>query len=154
MEETYILRGGRAGHRPDHFTMDYYFRVEVFGAILDTKLTELNMRFSEKVMDHLSISPALLPKSGFVSFQATELCKMVEKCYPVTSGIAAPACFFYRRRAFSTLKIVKTRLCNKMEDDFLANSLLVHIEGELLENYSYDDIIDDFNDVKDRKVDF
>jgi hypothetical protein len=32
--------------------------------------------------------------------------------------------------AFSTLKIVKTRLRNKMKDDFLANSLLVNIEGK------------------------
>jgi hypothetical protein len=57
-------------------------------------------------------------------------------------------------RAFSALKIIKTRLCNKMEDDFLTNSMIVHIEGELLEDYSYEDIIKDFNDVKDRKVDF
>jgi hypothetical protein len=32
--------------------------------------------------------------------------------------------------------------------------MIVHIEGELLEHYSYEDIIKDFNDVKDRKVDF
>jgi hypothetical protein len=41
-----------------------------------------------------------------------------------------------------------------MEDDFLTNNMIVHIEGELLEDYSYEDIINDFNDVKDRKVDF
>jgi hypothetical protein len=34
-------------------------------------------------------------------------------------------------RVFSILKIIKTRLCNSMEDEFLANSLLVHIEGEI-----------------------
>jgi hypothetical protein len=32
---------------------------------------------------------------------------------------------------FSILKIIKTRLRNKMEDEFLANSLLIHIEGEI-----------------------
>jgi hypothetical protein len=57
-------------------------------------------------------------------------------------------------RAFSALKTIKTRLRNKMEDDFLTNNMIVHIEGELLEDYSYEDIINDFNDVKDRKVDF
>jgi hypothetical protein len=56
--------------------------------------------------------------------------------------------------AFSALKIIKTRLRNKMEDDFHTNNMIVHIEGELLEDYSYEDIINDFNDVKDRKVDF
>jgi hypothetical protein len=51
MEETYILRGGRARRQPDHFTTDHYFRVEVFLATLDTQLTELNLRFNGNVMD-------------------------------------------------------------------------------------------------------
>jgi hypothetical protein len=41
-----------------------------------------------------------------------------------------------------------------MEDDFLSNNTIIHIEGELLKDYNYVDIIADFNDVKDRKVDF
>jgi hypothetical protein len=57
-------------------------------------------------------------------------------------------------RAFSSLKIIKTRLCNKMKDDFLANNMLVHIEAEVMEDYSYEDIIDGFNDVKKRRVNF
>jgi hypothetical protein len=56
-------------------------------------------------------------------------------------------------RAFSALKIIKTRLRNKMEDGFLSNNMIVHIEGELLKDYNYEDIIADFKDVKDRKVD-
>uniref|UniRef100_A0ACD5W4Q1 Uncharacterized protein n=1 Tax=Avena sativa TaxID=4498 RepID=A0ACD5W4Q1_AVESA len=43
-------------------------------------------------------------------------------------------------RAFSTLKIIKTRLRNKMEDEFLANSSLVNIEREIAEKYNYEDI--------------
>ena len=46
--------------------------------------------------------------------------------------------------AFSGLEITKIRLCNKMEDDHLANNLLVNIEGDILETYSYDDVIEDF----------
>ena len=56
-------------------------------------------------------------------------------------------------RAFSSLKIIKTRLRNKMEDGFLANSLVVHIEGEIGDNYSHEDIIDEFKGIKDRKAD-
>ena len=37
------------------------------------------------------------------------------------------------------MKIIKTRLRNKMEDDFLANNLLVNIEGDILETYKHDD---------------
>ncbi|CAO2175813.1 unnamed protein product [Urochloa humidicola] len=57
-------------------------------------------------------------------------------------------------RAFSILKITKTRLRNKMEDEFLAHSLVVNIEGEIAEDYSYEDIIADFQDMKERRVDF
>ena len=56
-------------------------------------------------------------------------------------------------RLFSTLKIIKTSLRNKMEDEFLANSLLVNIEGEIAEKYSYDDILVHFTDAKKRRAD-
>jgi hypothetical protein len=39
MEETYILRGGRARQQPDHFIIDHYFRVEVFRVTLGIQLT-------------------------------------------------------------------------------------------------------------------
>jgi hypothetical protein len=35
-------------------------------------------------------------------------------------------------RAFSAMKVIKTRLRNKMEDEFLANNLVVYIERKLL----------------------
>ena len=56
-------------------------------------------------------------------------------------------------RAFSILKIIKTRLHNKMEDEFLAINLLVHIEGELADKWSYDDIIAEFKKQKSRRAD-
>ena len=31
-------------------------------------------------------------------------------------------------RVLSVMKIIKTRLCSKMEDEFLANSLITYIE--------------------------
>jgi hypothetical protein len=37
------------------------------------------------------------------------------------------------KRAFSAMKIVKTRLRNRMEDDFLANYLIVYIEKKIVE---------------------
>jgi hypothetical protein len=41
-----------------------------------------------------------------------------------------------------------------MEDEFLANNLVVHIEGEITREYNYEDIIADFRNLKKRKVDF
>jgi hypothetical protein len=37
-------------------------------------------------------------------------------------------------RTFSAMKIVKTRLCNRMEDDFLTNYLIVYIGKKLLKD--------------------
>lgn len=62
MKETYIMRGGRARHQPDHFTKEQYFRVEIFRATLDNQLHELDRRFSEKIMDLLSTSAKLIPR--------------------------------------------------------------------------------------------
>lgn len=66
--------------------------------------------------------------------------------------ITLPVSTASAERAFSSMKIIKTRLRNKMEDDYVANSLLVNIEGEILETYSYDDVIEDFKK-KNRKAD-
>jgi len=55
-------------------------------------------------------------------------------------------------RAFLVMKIVKTRLHNRMEDDFLANYLIVYIEKEIAERFIIDMIIDDFYSMKERRV--
>jgi len=47
-------------------------------------------------------------------------------------------------RAFSTMKVIKTRLRNKMDDEFLAKTLVVYIEREISESFNSDLILDDF----------
>ncbi|XP_066334069.1 uncharacterized protein [Miscanthus floridulus] len=210
MEETYILRGGHARRQPEHFTKERYYRVEIFRATIDTQLAELNLKFNEKVMDLLSISVTLVPRNGFADFQTKEICRMVEKYYPldfnqqemiglerqlnhfiidastnedmknistlvdlcrgfVKTGrhrifnlvdrlicllVTLPVSTATAEHIFSVLKIIKTRLRNKIEDQYLANSLLVQVEGEIVEHYTYDDIISDFKDLKNRRADF
>ena len=39
------------------------------------------------------------------------------------------------KRAFSTMKLVKTRLRSKMDDEFLADSLVLYIEREIAETF-------------------
>jgi hypothetical protein len=55
-------------------------------------------------------------------------------------------------RAFSAMKIIKIRLRNQMEDDFLANYLIVYIEKEIAERFTIDMIIDDFYSMKERQT--
>ncbi|KAH1064724.1 hypothetical protein J1N35_029711 [Gossypium stocksii] len=49
-------------------------------------------------------------------------------------------------RAFSAMKIVKTRLRSKMKDDFLRSSLVMYIEKEIAEKFDVNEIIDDFSE--------
>ena len=53
-------------------------------------------------------------------------------------------------RAFSAMKIVKTKLRNRMEDDFLVNYLIVYIKKEIVEKFTIDMIIDYFYFMKER----
>ena len=71
-------------------------------------------------------------------------------CLLITLPVSAASA----ERAFSSMKIIKTRLRNKMEDENLSNNLLVHIEGGILENYNHEIVIVDFISKKDRRVDF
>ena len=57
-------------------------------------------------------------------------------------------------RSFSAMKIIKTRLRSKMEDDFLSDSLIVYIKKETAEKLSTKSIIDNFRDFKERRVSF
>ena len=57
-------------------------------------------------------------------------------------------------RAFSVMKVVKTNLRNKMENDFLTDSLMLYIEKDIVSTFSLDSIVDDFEDLKERRVPF
>ena len=46
------------------------------------------------------------------------------------------------------MNIVKSRFRNKMEDEFLMDSLIVYIEKEIATKFSIDSIIDDFRDLE------
>ena len=58
------------------------------------------------------------------------------------------------KRAFSAMKVVKTNLQNKIENDFLTNSLMLYIENDIVSTFSLDSIIDDFEDLKEYQIPF
>ncbi|XP_038722047.1 uncharacterized protein LOC120014198 [Tripterygium wilfordii] len=55
-------------------------------------------------------------------------------------------------RAFSAMKHVKTALRNKMDDEFLADCMVLYIERELAEKVNLDSVIDDFYSLKSRRA--
>ncbi|XP_073022503.1 uncharacterized protein [Primulina eburnea] len=57
-------------------------------------------------------------------------------------------------RSFSAMNIVKTRFRSKMEDDFLSDVLMIFIEREIVKNICIDTIIEDFENLKERRIPF
>jgi hypothetical protein len=57
-------------------------------------------------------------------------------------------------RSFSAINIVKTRLRNKIDDEFLTDFLIVYIEREVATTISIDSIIDDFRDSQNDELHF
>ena len=57
-------------------------------------------------------------------------------------------------RAFSAMNVIKTNLRNKIEDEFLSDTMMLFIERDIAATISMDSIIDDFEDLKRRRVPF
>ena len=57
-------------------------------------------------------------------------------------------------RAFSVMKIVKTKFRNKIEDDYLGSYMITYIEKEIAQTFDDDSIIDEFCDMKERRLQF
>ncbi|GJZ47903.1 zinc finger MYM-type protein 1-like protein, partial [Tanacetum coccineum] len=55
-------------------------------------------------------------------------------------------------RAFSKMKLVKTRLRTTMSDDFLKSSMILSIEREIVGTICNEKIIDDFYSKSQRRV--
>jgi hypothetical protein len=54
-------------------------------------------------------------------------------------------------RAFSVIKLVKTRLRSIVEDEFLADNLVVYIEKEIAKDFTTEMIMDEFYSMKYRR---
>jgi hypothetical protein len=55
-------------------------------------------------------------------------------------------------RTISAKKHVKTVLLNKIKEEFLADSMMIYIERELVEDIDSDSIIDEFYSTKHQRV--
>ena len=54
-------------------------------------------------------------------------------------------------RAFLAMKLLKTRLRNRMEDEFLTDNMIVYIEKEIAGNFTIEMIMDEFYSMKNRR---
>nr|XP_027192246.1 uncharacterized protein LOC113787594 [Cicer arietinum] len=130
-------RFGRSRLHQGQIIIEHYFRVEIFFTAIDQQLQELNNRFSEQAMDLLTLSCGLTPKDNYKAFNIEKICTLVEKYYPtqkfylidsllrlIMTLSVSTATF---ERSFSTMKIIKSRLRNKMEAYVLTVNMAIYI---------------------------
>ena len=55
------------------------------------------------------------------------------------------------KQALSTMKLLKTRLRNRMEDKLLADNMIVYIKKEIAGNFTVEMIIDEFYSMKNHR---
>ena len=72
----------------------------------------------------------------------------------ITLILTLPVSTATTERSFSSMSIIKNALRNRMEDDFLCDSLLVYIEKEIAMRFSLDELADDFRDMAERRSQF
>ncbi|XP_071712417.1 uncharacterized protein [Rutidosis leptorrhynchoides] len=78
MDELYVV----SRNRKKDFTNQHYFKVDIFIAVLDMIIRELNDRFSEVSTELLNNMAALSPRNSFCMFNESKLMKLSEM-YPM-----------------------------------------------------------------------
>ncbi|XP_065634869.1 uncharacterized protein LOC136069813 [Quercus suber] len=139
MNARYAKGRGRYRRQDEDLTMEHYFRICIFTVAIDSQLQELKSRFCELTTELVILSSALNPKDAFRLFNIT-----YSSCVDPSVSTATT------ERAFSTMKLLKTRLRNRMEDEFLADNMIVYIEKEIAGNFTMEMIMDEFYSMKNR----
>ena len=68
--------------KPKSITVEHYYRVDIFTAIIDQQLQELNNRFNEQAIELLKLSTSLDPGNSYKLFNVEDICLLVDKFYP------------------------------------------------------------------------
>ncbi|CAL1393629.1 unnamed protein product [Linum trigynum] len=124
--------------------------------------------FSEKEIDRLAFQLRIFHGAALAHPTLVNLLSVAERCHGLAESgkskdfdlvdrlirlvLTLPVSTASGERAFSAMKLAKTKLRNKMGDDFLADGLIIYIERDIVDTFSLDDILSDFIDIKERRV--
>ncbi|XP_028085633.1 uncharacterized protein LOC114286660 [Camellia sinensis] len=126
------------------------------------------MDFSEQEKLHLKyqlenykLDISILPEFQKLS-TISELCQLLAKTKKLTSYplidrlirlvLTLPVSTATSERAFSAMKLIKSKLHNRIEDGFLASYLITYIEKDIDRGFDVDSIIHAFDIMKERRV--
>ncbi|KAL9690219.1 hypothetical protein QQ045_010616 [Rhodiola kirilowii] len=73
----------RASHQQNRVTVEHYYRVDIFYTVIDSQLQELKNRFNDDSVELIILSAALDPKELRTTLRVDDICKLVEKFYPL-----------------------------------------------------------------------
>ncbi|XP_031275229.1 zinc finger MYM-type protein 1-like [Pistacia vera] len=165
MQEKFVARG-RSRRNIQEMTNLFHYRVELFYAIIDLQLSELNNCFNEGNTKLLICMASLNPSDCFQAFDKGKLVGFAQ-FYPLEfsstdlmalelqldnyiddmrSNIATASV----ERAFSAMKIVKTHLRNQMGDQFLNDSLIPYVEKTIFDSVDKEVVMQRFLNMKPR----
>jgi glycine cleavage system regulatory protein len=72
---------GRSRRKQKSVTVEHHYRVDIFTAIIDQQLQELNNRFNEQAIDLFKLSTALDLRNSYKLFNVEDICLLVNKFY-------------------------------------------------------------------------
>ncbi|KAG4108988.1 hypothetical protein GLYMA_U031215v4 [Glycine max] len=149
----------RRGGKAQAITTEHHYRVELFYTVVDMQLHELNDHFTETNTQLLLCMNCLNPTNLFSTFDKARIIefannveflslkgiknlseKLVETgrhiVYPLVYLLLKLAMIFpvvtsTVEKAFSTMKIVKNRLCNRLRDAWMNDCLITYIEKDV-----------------------
>ncbi|XP_022008847.1 uncharacterized protein LOC110908218 [Helianthus annuus] len=123
--------------------------------------TEKERNLLRGQLDNFQVERKNNPKLSEVS-TLSDFCKTLVQCqknntYKLVEKVCRliltlPVSTATTERGFSAMKIFKTRLRNKMSDQYLANSMVIYIEKEIAESFDSESIIDEFKNLKGRRA--
>ncbi|XP_023761575.2 uncharacterized protein LOC111910009 [Lactuca sativa] len=82
MQAPYTSTQYRPRKNDNQFTLEHFYRVDLFTSTLDKQLHELNSRFNDQGMELLSLSSTLVSKEHSKMINVDQICLLVEKYYP------------------------------------------------------------------------
>ncbi|XP_024196124.1 uncharacterized protein LOC112199325 [Rosa chinensis] len=66
----------------DFITVEHHYHMDVFNALVDFQLSELNRRFSDHASELLILSSTLDLRDNFKNFKTEGVCNLAKKFYP------------------------------------------------------------------------
>ncbi|XP_052177634.1 uncharacterized protein LOC127791694 [Diospyros lotus] len=146
-----FIRRGRSRRNTEEMTNLHHFRVDLFYAIIDMQLQELNDRFSEISTELLLCIACLCLNNSFSAFDKGKLIHFAEYYPEDFSRVELMALddqfqtyifdmcsnkeFEELRglveRIFSAMNIVKNRLRSRIGDQWMNDSLVVYVENDV-----------------------